>query len=576
MKVKNILLLSLGLLCGTALFAQHNEEVTIEGTYRPKVNKVDKVMIQAETPEQSFSMPDTKVGVLEIEHRFPLQLERLSALSYKDKDKQAEAVTKNFLMAGIGTRLSPVFLYKHNSNLTKNLGLGVGIRHFSSWLDIKDYAPSGFMNNAFEIGLSSSKFRDLQLNGGVYYLNDVYHYYGVKTTEWTGDESQWEQMAPRQTYNTIGGRFAMTSTSTKTREFLHNLSADYHYLFSALNSSEHLAEVHYGLSYANNWWGDKSHPQKIGADVNFLFNSFGAQGYDMGMPTLITPQTQTWLELKPYLEMRDEYFRLHLGFLVDGVGSVLEGASRVVIRPDLQGSLFVMNKKVEFYAGLKGGRHPYTYSELVKENPFVGPNPVLGLSNVKLGFDGGIRTNIMNTMDLHLGVRYRHTDHDLFFQQAPAMTITSASPYPYNSFTTLFDETRLVSVLANIRWLPWDRLSVDAGFAYNHCTPTTEEHAWYRPTTEGNLKLGYQFNDALSLNASFLYQGGRWAKPAAALSPAVKLADIYDLGLGADYVVMDDLTVFAKFNNLLNRKFDLYLDYPVTGIEFFAGVKMRF
>jgi len=574
MKVKNLFLFSLLLLCGP-LFAQHNEEVTIEGTYRPKVNKVDKILMQTETPKPTYTLPGTDVDVLEIEHRFPLQLDKLSAMAYKGKSKQNEIATKNFLMAGIGTRLSPVFLYKHNSQISKTLGLGVGIKHFSSWLGIKDYAPSGFMNNAFNIGLSSSKFNNMQLNGNLYYDNDVYHYYGVNTTQWTDSETLLEKVTPRQTYNTIGTRVTMTTTSTRIREFSHDVRADYHYLFSALQSSEHVFDLHYGIGYTNNWWGDKSQPQKLGVDLNLLYNAYHSDAVP-GMLAANPTHRQAWIELKPYLEMRDDFYRLHLGFSVDFAGLVLEDQSRVTLRPDLQGRLFVMDKKVEFYAGIKGGRHPFTYSELVKENPFVGNQLTLGMSNLKLGFDGGVRTNIMNTLDLHLGVRYRHTDHDMFYQQCvfPTMALGGEDVYPYNSFQTIFDETQQVSVLANVRWLPWDRLSVDAGFAYNNYKPSKEKHAWYRPTTEANLKLAYLFNDELSLNASFLFQGGRWAKKVTFLP--VKLSNVYDFSIGADYKIKDELTVFAKLDNLFHQKYNLYLDYPVTGIEFFAGVKMRF
>ena len=50
---------------------------------------------------------------------------------------------------------------------TKTLGLGVGIKHNSSWLGIKNYAPSGYMNNAFDINVTTSKFDGFQVDGGV-------------------------------------------------------------------------------------------------------------------------------------------------------------------------------------------------------------------------------------------------------------------------------------------------------------------------------------------------------------------------------------------------------------------------
>jgi len=122
------------------------------------------------------------------------------------------------------------------------------------------------------------------------------------------------------------------------------------------------------------------------------------------------------------------------------------------------------------------------------------------------------------------------------------------------------------------------------GFAYNSCKPTNEEYAWYRPTTEGRLKLTYDLNDKLAFHSSFLYQGGRYAKvwndgPYGKYPPRYdtqKLKDVLDLGLGADYKVNDQITAFALIDNVLCQKYQLYFNYPVTNIQFFAGVKLRF
>ena len=139
----------------------------------------------------------------------------------------------------------------------------------------------------------------------------------------------------------------------------------------------------------------------------------------------------------------------------------------------------------------------------------------------------------------------------------------------------VYDETQTVSVLADTRVKLRNGLTADLGFAYNKCSPTVAEYAWYRPTTEGKLKLTYDVNDKLALNTTFLYQGGRYAKYPSRYD-AVKMKDVFDLGLGADYRVNDQLGVFFKADNLLNQKYQLYFNYPVTGIEFFAGLKMTF
>jgi len=53
----------------------------------------------------------------------------------------------------------------------------------------------------------------------------------------------------------------------------------------------------------------------------------------------------------------------------------------------------------------------------------------------------------------------------------------------------------------------------------------------------------------------------------------------YDLGLGLSYQIPVDLariTVFARGNNLLNNKFDLYNAYKAPGINFIAGAAVTF
>ena len=553
MHVKHILL-ALSITLSLGAFAQHNEEVTIEGTYRPKVNKVNKILMNPETPKQSIEMPNTEVNVLDVDHRFRLHLDKLSPLNYNNRKGQGDDAAKNFLMAGLGTRISPVFLYKHNSNLTKNLGLGVGIKHFSSWLGIKDYAPSGFMNNAFNIGLTSSKYKDVQLGGNVYYKNDMYHYYGVNLTEHPLSEQEIEQLCPRQTYNTIGAHFGVIPTSTRVGELSHKFDLDYSYTFNNTYASEHYAGLGYGIAYTQNWWGNKNHPQRIGMNLSFQYGGLVMnEGSSLNHRIL--------LKTNPFFEMKDEFYRLHLGFRFDfGINGE---DKHLCIRPDLSGSLFVLNKKLEFYAGLNGGFKMLTFSQIIEENPFMGHWTPLLFQNVKLGFDGGVRTNIMEVVDLHLGVRYRRVENDPLY-----------IPYDDNTFMMAYDETQTVSVLVDTRVKLRNSLTADLGFVYNNCSPTVAEYAWYRPTTEGKLKLTYDANENLALNTTFLYQGGRYAKPYN--GSAFKLKDVFDLGLGADYHINEQLSVFARLDNLLNQKYQLFYDYPVTGIEFFAGMKMSF
>lgn len=584
---KHILIFILAL-ASLTVFAQHDEQVTVEGKYRPKVNKVNKLTLQPETPRPSYSFPSSEVNPKETTQKFALDLDKIAPTAFAAKNDKLVTPTNNFLMAGIGTRLSPVFLYKHNSMLTKTLGLGVGVKHNSSWVNIKDYAPSSYMNNLFDINLTTSRFDGIQLSGGVYYKNDMYHYYGVNLTEFpsTLTNAQIEEACPRQVYNTIGGRIGLASTSTRTGELSHSGDVDYHYTFDRFDTQEHSVDVAYGLGYTQNWWGDKNHPQKVGVDLGFQYD-----GFMLGDNPI---ENRVFFKVNPFLEMGGEFYKLHLGVRFDGATQVVPEDKFFAVRPDLSGSIFVLNKKLEFYAGLNGGRKMLRYSEIIEENPFYYcgyyPNHSFGIfrfQNVKLGFEGGVRTNITEIVDLHLGVRYSNVENLPYYMLMPEVMddgSTIANKYGIG----YYEDVQEVNVLADVRVKLRNSLTADLGFAYNHYDLNLmdeDAHAWYRPTTEGKLKLTYDFNDDLSFNASFLYQGGRYAlAPKSEFNPQLpgwyleekKMKDVFDLSLGADYKVNDQISVFALVDNVACQKYQLYYNYPVTGIQLYAGVKLRF
>ena len=573
---RHILITLLALIAIPAL-AQHDEQVTVEGKYRPKVNKVNKLRLTPETPQPSYDFPSSEVNPKEAKQKFAIDLEKIAPTAFAAKDDKLVTPTQNFIMAGVGTRLSPLFHYKHNSMLTKTLGLGVGVKHNSSWLDIKDYLLSSYMNNLFDISLSTSKFDGFQVDGSVYYKNDMNHFYGVNLVETPLTDEQFKFYSQKVTYNKVGGHVGLASTTTRVGELSHAAHLDYFYLFER----EHNVDLGYSLGFANNFWGDKSHPQKVGIDLGFQYD------YCMGQADNLFVVDRILFKVNPFFEMSDEFYRLHLGVRLDGATRDLDDDKFLAVRPDLSGSLFVLDKKLEFYAGLNGGRKLLRFSDVVDENPFVSSylNPSLCVQNVKLGFEGGVRTNIAEIVDLHLGVRYRHTDKDPFFVYhiPDADLLPAGVDLVLNTFDLVYDETQLVTVMGDVRVKMRNSLTADLGFAYNSCKPTVEECAWYRPIMEGKLKLTYDLNDKLAFHSSFLYQGGRYAKVWDGVMDwqnfnfkAEKLKDVLDLSLGADYKVNDQITAFALIDNVLCQKYQLYYNYPVTGIQFFAGVKLRF
>ena len=566
---KHILIISIFLLSMSA-FAQQDEQVTVEGKFRPKVNKVNKLQLNPEPPIPTYAFPSSEVNPKEAKQKFDLSLDKISPTAFAAKKDKLVTPTKNFLVAGIGTRLSPLFLYKHNSMLAPNIGLGLGLKHNSSWVNIKNYAPSSYMNNAFDSDVTFNT-GDVLLDFGLLYKNDMYHYYGVNTSEVQLTDKQVEELCPRQSYNTIGVRLVLSPNKETLGKLNQTGGLSYRYTFDRFGCSDHWVKANYGLVYPVRLWGKENHPQVFSLDATFDYDSYGV--YD-------TLHNQGLFALTPSFEMSNDYFRLHLGARVDAAAPRGEEESYFIVRPDVNGSLYVLNRKLEFYAGVNGGRKLLTYSEIVEENPFVWQLPGMQHQDVKLGVEAGVRTSLIDNVDLHLGVRYRHTDNDPLYKTYDYDIDYTQSDIVFNKFTIVYDETRTVSVLGDVR-VKMNSFTADLGMAYNNCKPTNESYAWYRPTVESKLKMTYDFNEKIAFNASLLFQGGRFAQvyefgDQGLTYSTQKLKDVFDLSLGADYKLNDQITAFALLDNVACQKYQLYYNYPVTGIQLYAGVKLKF
>ena len=103
---------------------QHNEQVTVEGSYRPQIKRSERLVKMPDTPENKFNIPDYKAETKDFNYGYNMEFEAMSAVSYKADYGVEEK--NNFLKAGLGTRLSPLFLFRHYSDLSRTMSIGVG------------------------------------------------------------------------------------------------------------------------------------------------------------------------------------------------------------------------------------------------------------------------------------------------------------------------------------------------------------------------------------------------------------------------------------------------------------------
>jgi len=144
-------------------------------------------------------------------------------------------------------------------------------------------------------------------------------------------------------------------------------------------------------------------------------------------------------------------------------------------------------------------------------------------------------------------------------------------------FITVYDEgnTQRTNLFGELSFSQADkfRLSV-RGDLFGYSTDEVEA-AWHRPTYRMTLNSSFNIVDKFVINADLLTQGGAKAFDVDT-NTVLTLDPAFDLNLRLNYFVSSQFSIFVKGNNLLGKDYQLYLNYPVRGLQILGGLTYVF
>ena len=560
MKKNNFIIALTFLFASTLLNAQsHNEEVTIEGSYTPHIKKSERLIRTPEMPKREFNIPNYSVNTKDFFYNYKVELEPISPSQY-NHDKEEE-ITNNFIKAGIGTRLSPDFIFRHYSDISKKTSLGIGVTHNSTWLGMKEYANSRYMNNAFNVSMSN-RFSGFQLHSRIDYHYDMYH---------LNNDTLNPDFNSKRNIHSLNVNLLANNNQTSYKSLYDEFVLDYSYSGIQGGIQENLLKFKAHLEHSNSWFRKSSGRQTLAIYIKADIDNIN--------------QSLFLIAANPYLAFDGDYYNLHLGFRVD---AKTNSTSKGGIYPDIKGSLYLFERNLEFYAGLGGGTKINTLKEILEENPFIVSNLTnLGefdYEKTRIAFQGGLKFKALNMINGHIGVRYRAIENKVFY--------VSSLTQP-NVFDIILNNCYVFNFNADLHVKINDKIKVVGDFAYNNYdfikarmttdVPVTIAHAWYKPKTEFTLRGVYKYNKNWNFNVATYFEGKRYALTNITqydneynYNGIKELKPFADIQLGCDYNMNEHLAFYAEIKNLVHNKYQMYYGYPSYGFQAFLGFKYRF
>lgn len=545
MKRKNIVIALLLMFTCTLLKAQsHNEEVTIEGSFTPNIKKSERIMLNPELPKHNFNIPDYQIVTKDFSYDYMLDLEPISPVLYNNVDDYD--LTNNFVKVGIGTQLSPDFLFRHYSALSRNTTLGVGVAHNSTWLKMKDYEPnSNYMNNDFSVSMSNRLSR-LQLHSYIDYDYDMYNL-SYNPNIMTQDVPNTERYI-----NSLNAKLLVNNNETSYRSLYDEFLLDYTFTGIKGGVQENLVKFKTHLEHSNSWFRKGKGIQTLSVDINADFNYI--------------EQSQFLISINPYLAFDGEFYNLRLGFRADAKTNSIDFGG---VYPDIKGSLYLFGRNLEFYAGLGGKTKINTLKEILSENPFI-VSDITNMSEfdyekTNIDFKGGLKFKILNKVSAHLGVRYRKVNNYIFYGQPSTFD-------KLRMFGVYLEDCNVFNFLADVHVRISDKVKTVADFTYNHFD-LFGDLPWCEPKVEFKLRGLYNYNENWNFNVAAYVEGKRYILYDREVE---ELKPICDIQLGCDYNLNNNLSFYGEVKNLIHNKYQMYYGYPSYGFQMFVGFKYRF
>lgn len=461
---------------------------------------------------------------------------------------QQEPIAKlygNYISAGFGNYSSPLFEAYLTNKRSKDKFYGLKFFHQSFGTGPVDKENSASGNT--EISLFGKAFGKFGTTGGfLKFENFRNRFYGYLP------DPIIEQSPERQAYTIIslGGSIE----NPKNSDFNYKLSGGFSYLNDKFEASE--SEVSMALQSDYDFTEDSK--LLINAEY-FLITRKDA---------LVEAKPRHIFKVQPaYQFVPIDNLKLTAGLNIALENDTIGKNKSLHVYPNVKAG-YQLSKSVEVYAGLSGDIDKVSLHTLAHENSWLDANIGIFNTNRTMEFSGGIKGKLGSRIAFGTGVSLANLK-DLYFHKNNSLDRAR--------FVTVYDEgnTKRTNLFGEISFSQTDKARLSLrGDLFGYSTDKVEA-AWHRPTYRMTLNSSINIVNKFLINADLMTQGG--AKAFNVDSGTVLTLDpAFDLNLRLNYFVSSQFSVFLKGSNLLANEYQLYLNYPVRGLQVLGGLTYVF
>jgi hypothetical protein len=573
-QIQNIILVIL-CLSVTEIFAQNRKQtndtintevVNVVKPYTPRISDAFKVKeIPSTEDEVTESKKEIKYNIFSIPVASTFTPSKGKAADV-DKAKK-EKLYDNFATFGVGTYTSFLGEVYLNHAINRTESVGGYVSHHSSQGGIEDLLlDDDFSNSKININYSR-KLRDHSWNVDAGYQHQVFNWYGLPQPLF--NQELGDDIDPKQKYFTFdfGGKIQfedkiINSGSMRFRRFADDMDS---------GENRFVANTNFDIPITKG---------KINTTVklDYLKGTFNRSFFDDSE----FKYGNFLVGVIPSYQIIEEDLTLNLGVSAYYLNDTEGGKNKFFIYPKVTASYRVANDVLIAYGGIEGDLIQNSYYDFAKQNQFVSPTLFIRPTDQQYNAYVGLKGKLSNNMSYNIRGNYFGENNTALIRANPVLVDNNTHYQNGNSFGVVYDDVTTFSLFGEINVDVNRNFNLGIKAEYFTYSADVEEEVWNKPDFEASLFMDFQINEHWFAGANLYYNGERKDQfdiidPFLPTTPStIVLESYFDANAHLGYRINDEWTTYIKANNIANQDYHSWLNYPVQGIQFLAGITYKF
>ncbi|MEQ6121283.1 hypothetical protein [Reichenbachiella sp. MALMAid0571] len=519
-------------------------EIIIEKDRKIVLPQARKLYEKVNSPEYEIEAA-TFPGEFKIFNYSPAtQLPTLRAAQPKLEGTQDD-VYNHYVKVGFGNYSSPMLVADMNLITNQSRIFRLNLDHLSFGKGAKDGKNSG---SAYTNAGINGKIigESITFSTGVNYSITNDYFYGYQP----GLEVDRSDI--KHKYDFIN---ALVGIEDNDQDNLvdYSLSVSYESVKDNYAASESGVEIGAGFNYA----------KTIFIDNEAILTKYKQTSFDL---------SRSFFRINPYYRIEAGEATIDAGFSFTAISGGVETFGSSTIFPFARAS-YSISEQVNLFANLDGGMSFNSYADYARENPYLMDDLAVLSSRINYDFKAGAAIKPAQQFALTAYVQLQSIKNMGYYQNMLPDTTTFEVAYiPGNTSVVEFGSKMQFDINSD------NQIGLNAAILSYSSKDVTD--FYNLPTSRVELIGNHKIMDKLSIGWQFNLLGGIKGLASNGLTTGnettTSMSAITEFNLNLDYQINDRIGAFLRFDNILNKNYERFYNYPMRGLQVKAGVSFRF